>query len=156
MPADAKKFHYRGSIPSLDYEDAGAMLDWLTRVFGFRERSRYVDKDGIVRQAEMRMGDFDLWFAGHDRGYWDTKGHGPEGWILVLVDDVDAHHAHVTAQGVDAKEPADQSYGMRTYQVTDPEGHHWNFMQALGTPYVQTKPTEEGGLAEILAENGIS
>ena len=115
-------FRYQGFIAGAAYEDGNAMLDWLTRVFGFRERSRYVDNDGRVRQAEMRIGD------------------------------VDAHHRRVTAAGVHADPPADQDYGMRTYHVTDPEGYHWGFMQRLGTPYVQRIPTEEGGWKEILAD----
>ncbi len=145
-------FRYQGFIAGADYEDGNAMLDWLTRVFGFRERSRYVDNDGRVRQAEMRIGDVDFWFSGHDPGYWEQKGHGPEQYQLVLVDDVDAHHRQVTAAGVHADPPADQDYGMRTYHVTDPEGYHWGFMQRLGTPYVQRIPTEEGGWKEILAD----
>lgn len=32
--------------PYLFYEEAGEALEWLTRVFGFRERVRYVDEDG--------------------------------------------------------------------------------------------------------------
>ena len=37
---------FQGITPYLHYEDAAASLDWLARVFGFEEVSRYVDGDG--------------------------------------------------------------------------------------------------------------
>ena len=39
---------FAGLTPYLHYEDAAAMLDWLARVFGFEEVTRYVDADGRV------------------------------------------------------------------------------------------------------------
>ena len=48
---------FGGITPYLHYEDAAASLDWLARVFGFEEVSRYVDGDGRVREAEMLVGD---------------------------------------------------------------------------------------------------
>jgi uncharacterized glyoxalase superfamily protein PhnB len=142
---------FTGVTPYLYYEDAGAMLDWLSRVFGFEERSRFVDKDGIVQQAEMIIGDNELWFSGHGPSYWEQKGHGPEQLTLVWVDDVDAHYQQVRAAGVEADAPEDQTYDVRSYNVTDPEGYQWGFMSRLGTGYIQTIPTEEGGLQELRA-----
>ena len=86
---------FKGMVPYLYYEDAGAALDWLSRVFGFDERSRYIDKDGIVRQAEMLVGDQELWFSGHGPGFWESKGGRPDTWIGVWVDDVDAMYERV-------------------------------------------------------------
>jgi uncharacterized glyoxalase superfamily protein PhnB len=138
---------FQGITPYLHYEDAGAILDWLGRVFGFRESSRYVDDEGRVREAEMLVGDGQLWISGRDPGYWDEKGRGPEQLILIWVDDVDAHHALVKGEGVDAPQPEDKPYGVRTYTVTDPEGYEWGFMQATGKGYEQTP----GGLTEVRA-----
>ena len=72
-----KKVEFRGLLPYLYYEDAGAMLDWLSRVFGFEERGRYVDKDGIVRQAEMLVGENELWFSGRT---CNASRRGTAGW----------------------------------------------------------------------------
>jgi uncharacterized glyoxalase superfamily protein PhnB len=138
---------FGGITPYLHYEDAGAILDWLARVFGFREISRYVDGDRRAREAEMLVGDDQLWISGHDPGYWDEKGRGPEQLILIWVDDVDGHHAHVKGEGVDAPLPEDKPYGVRTYSVTDPEGYEWGFMQSTGKGYEQGP----GGLEEIRA-----
>ena len=136
---------FGGITPYLHYEDAGAALDWLARVFGFREISRYVDDDGRVREAEMLVGDSQLWISGHDPGYWGEKGRGPEQLILIWVDDVDAHHAHVNGEGIDAAPPEDKPYGVRTYGVTDPEGYEWGFMRSTGKSYEQSP----GGLTEV-------
>lgn len=113
------------------------MIDGLTRVLGFQERSRFVDKDGRVQEAELVIGDNKLYFAGHRSGYWEGKGRGPEQLTLVWVDDVDAHYARVRAAGVEADAPQDQSYGARSYNVTDPEGYKWGFMTSLDTGYVR-------------------
>jgi uncharacterized glyoxalase superfamily protein PhnB len=144
-------FSFTGVTPYLHYEDGASMIDWLSRVLGFQERSRFVDKDGRVAEAEMTIGDNKLWFAGHGPDYWAQKGRGPEQLTLVWVDDVDAHHAKVHAAGVEAERPQDQTYGVRSYSVTDPEGYTWGFMTSLDTGYVPTKPLEDGGLEEIKA-----
>ena len=143
---------FKGVTPYLYYEDAGAMLDWLSRVFGFQERSRFVDNDGVVRQAEMLVGDNELWFSGQGPGYWEGKGRRPDQLTIVWVDDVDAHYERARAAGVEAEPPKDQTYDVRSYHVTDPEGYQWGFMNRLGTGYVQTIPTEKGGLEEVRAE----
>jgi uncharacterized glyoxalase superfamily protein PhnB len=137
---------FGGLTPYLHYEDAEAALDWLARVFGFDEIARYVDGDGRVREAEMHVGDAELWICGHDPGYWTGKGSRPEQLVIVWVEDVDALHARVTAAGVDAPAPVDKPYDVRTFGVADPEGYEWGFMRRLGKGY---QPTEEGGLREV-------
>ena len=144
---------YEGVILDLTYDDANAALDWLTRVFGFEERARYVDKDGAVRQAEMYIGDTDCWLDGRGPGWWDKVGHGPERYVLVWIDDVDAFYDRVIAAGVACEPPDDRDYDVRQLIVQDLEGYHWCFMKRLGTGYVQRIPTEEGGLREILASD---
>jgi uncharacterized glyoxalase superfamily protein PhnB len=148
-----KQVQFRGLLPYLYYEDAGAMLDWLSRVFGFEERGRYIDKDGIVRQAEMLVGENELWFSGHGPGFWEAKGGRPDTWIGVWVDDVDAMYERVAAAGVESDPPEDKDYDVRSYSVKDPEGVSWGFMKRLGTGYVQKIPTEEGGLEEVLSDH---
>jgi uncharacterized glyoxalase superfamily protein PhnB len=138
---------FGGITPCLHYEDAAASLEWLARVFGFEEISRYVDGDGRVREAEMHVGDARIWISGREPGYWQKKGRGPEQLILIWVDDVDAHYERVRAAGFDVKPPEDKPYGVRSYGVTDPEGYEWGFMQPTGKAYEQTP----GGLTEVRA-----
>jgi len=140
---------FEGITPYLVYEDAGAMLDWLSKAFGFTERSRFVDKDGVVQQAEMLVGDTELWFGGRGPGYRDQRGTGPDQYILVWVDDVDAIYERVKEAGIAVEPPKDETYDVRSVRVVDPEGYHWGFIRRLGTGYIQTLPLEEGGLREV-------
>ena len=39
---------YPGVIPMLSYENCVAVLDWLARAFGFRERVRIPQPDGTI------------------------------------------------------------------------------------------------------------
>ena len=93
--------HLQGLVPYLHYDDAGAAIDWLARVFGFVEKARWLDANGRVTNAEMLVGNQELWLDGSGDGWWAKKGRGPEQWIGVWVDDVDAMYERVRAAGVD-------------------------------------------------------
>jgi hypothetical protein len=45
------------------------------------------------------------------------------GRLYVYVDDVDAHHARVQANGVDSSEPRNEPWGDRAYSTHDPHEH---------------------------------
>jgi methylmalonyl-CoA/ethylmalonyl-CoA epimerase len=50
--------------------------------------------------------------------------------ISFLVDDVDAFHASLTADGVDAgPPPADQDWGARAFGLADPDGNNLYFLR---------------------------
>jgi uncharacterized glyoxalase superfamily protein PhnB len=140
---------FQGITPYLEYEDAGSMLDWLSSVFGFQERSRFVDKDDAVQQAEMLVGETELWFGGRGPGYWEQQGKRPDQYILVWVDDVDAMYQRVKDAGIEVEPPKDETYDVRSLSVQDPEGYHWGFMRRLGTGFIETTPMDEGGLREV-------
>jgi catechol 2,3-dioxygenase-like lactoylglutathione lyase family enzyme len=56
------------------------------------------------------------------------------GWarIILYVDDVDAMHAHVLAQGFAPEAPPrDASWGERYFHVTDPDGYSLSFARPL-------------------------
>src|SRR5262245_48697815 len=123
--------HFAGITPNLKYEDAGAAIDWLVRVFGFEERARYLDLHGVVKQAELYVGDTEVWLSGHGKGYWETHVRGPAQNLVVWVNDVDAQHRRITAAGVAAPAPVDQTWGVRNFYVTDLEGYLWGFYKRL-------------------------
>jgi uncharacterized glyoxalase superfamily protein PhnB len=124
---------FRGFSPYIYYEDGAAAIDWLVASFGFREKVRYLDETGVVREAEMFAGDTLIMIHGAAPGFWSEQAApAPVGQMsIVYVDDVDAHHARATAAGVEASGPTDQPYGARIYMVDDPEGHSWTFWQHL-------------------------
>ena len=53
------------------------------------------------------------------------------GAIAVFVTDVDALHAELAARGANVlKAPQDYAYGMRDFDVVDPDGNHLTFGMA--------------------------
>ncbi|MBZ5725577.1 MAG: VOC family protein [Acidobacteriia bacterium] len=126
MSADTPQFE--GITPYLHYDDVAAMVDWLIRVFGFIERGRWLDTEGTLRNAELYAGTTEVWLDG-EAGYWSQKGRRPEEWIGVWVDDVDAMFERVKAAGVETDPPENKFYGIRVFDVADPEGYTWGFME---------------------------
>lgn len=151
MTSEAVEF--QGVTPNLMYEDLDVAIDWLTSVCGFRERARYVDEDGVARQAELYAGENEIWISGHGEGLWERQARGPEVYIVVWVDDVDAQWRRVRAAGHDAPDPVDRSFGVRNFYVTDPGGYHWGFHCRLARGYIQEKSLADGGLREILSSD---
>jgi uncharacterized glyoxalase superfamily protein PhnB len=117
-----------GITPYLHYDDIVAMIDWLIRVFGFSEKGRWLDASGNVANAELLIGEAEVWLDGTP-DWWKKRGRRPEEWIGVWVNDIDAMHARVVTAGLSPKAPESKFYGVRVFQVTDPEGYTWGFMQ---------------------------
>jgi uncharacterized glyoxalase superfamily protein PhnB len=128
---------FAGITPYLHYDDIGAMIGWLTRVFGFTEKGRWVDATGAITNAELLAGAAEVWLDG-DPSWWKQRGRRPEEWIGVWVDDVDAMYARVKAAGLDPAPPENKFYAVRVLQVVDPEGYTWGFLQRA--PYVAKHP----------------
>jgi uncharacterized glyoxalase superfamily protein PhnB len=120
-------------IPALRYRDADAGVQFLKSAFGAEEKEIHRDDEGIIRHAELRLGD----------GLVMVGQYSPDGWLggeaprplsstvslYVVVSDPDAHHARAAA--VDGarvvRELEDTPYGSREYSVRDPEGNLWSF-----------------------------
>jgi uncharacterized glyoxalase superfamily protein PhnB len=52
-------------------------------------------------------------------------------WTGVWVDDVDACYERVRAADAGVKPPEDKNYGVRLFNVVDPEGHLWGCMSRI-------------------------
>ena len=121
-------------MPSLRYVDVAAALDWLRDVFGLQEYLRWASPDGVVRHAEMRVGGtgfVELAEATEEQPGPRQLG-GPSGSLVVLLDDVDAHHAAAAAAGAQVVSPLqDKPWGLRQYSALDLEGHRWEFSQQV-------------------------
>src|SRR5262249_965398 len=57
MISSPKEISMSDVVPMLAYEDGFAALEWLTRVFGFRERKRMTAPDGRLSHGELECGD---------------------------------------------------------------------------------------------------
>jgi uncharacterized glyoxalase superfamily protein PhnB len=131
-------------FPMLAYEDAGAAADWLCEAFGFTERGkRYVMEDGTVGHAELELGGETVMLATPNRDYESPKRHretcdAARRWldnpwvvdgVLVLVDDLGAHHENAVAAGANVIRPPEEGPTGRLYTAEDLEGHRWMFQQ---------------------------
>jgi uncharacterized glyoxalase superfamily protein PhnB len=133
-------------IPMLAYEDAAAAIDWITRAFGFTEREgqRYVMEDGTIGHAELELDGNIVMLATPNREYQSPKTHRDNcgdaarwldnPWVidgvLVLVDDLDAHHARAVEAGANVIRPPEEGREGRLYTAEDLEGHRWMFEQS--------------------------
>ena len=133
-------------VPMLAYRDAPAALTWLTKAFGFEERTRMEEPDGTIGHAELVLDDGGVVvLASGPPGYEGPKRHrtgcaATRAWskvpwvvngVCVHVDDVDAHFERAKGAGATIlSEPETQSYG-RMYRAEDLEGQRWMFMQEL-------------------------
>ncbi len=119
---------YRGIVPYLYYDDVEAAMEWYTRVFGFTEIGRWEDQAGQVQNAEMRVGDTELWLDGSGkRSEQDTRPT----WMGVWVADVDAVYERVCAAGVACDAPVDREFGVRMLTVDDGMGYQWGFIKRI-------------------------
>jgi uncharacterized glyoxalase superfamily protein PhnB len=131
-------------VPMIAYEDAGAAADWLCEAFGFSERGeRYVMEDGTIGHAELELDGEVVMLATPNRDYESPKRHretcdAARRWldnpwvvdgVLVLVDDLDAHHASAAAAGANVIRPPEEGPDGRLYTAEDLEGHRWMFQQ---------------------------
>jgi uncharacterized glyoxalase superfamily protein PhnB len=132
-------------FPMIAYEDPAAAIDWLTEAFGFRERGeRYVSEDGTIGHAELELEGHVVMLARPSPDYQSPKNHRAaceaaarwldNPWVvdglLVLVDDLDAHHSRAVAAGADVIRPPEEGPDGRLYTAEDLEGHRWMFNQS--------------------------
>jgi uncharacterized glyoxalase superfamily protein PhnB len=115
--------------PYLYYEDGDAAIDWLARVFGFRERLRGHHPDGRFGHGEVEVADGVIMLGTPD-GF--RRAERPCFGVYVHINDVDAHCARVKGEGATiTEEPVSQAYGVRSYGALDLEGNQWWFAQPL-------------------------
>lgn len=133
----------QGVVPMLSYADGPAAMDWLARVFGFEERTRWLDDDGVLTHGELSTGTGLVMLATPSRDYEGPAAHREHcdvaaAWsetpwvidgVLVHVDDVDSHAARAEANGARMLSGVEEGPVGRLYRVEDLEGHRWMFLQ---------------------------
>lgn len=112
-------------IPVLGYRELAPAVDWLCRVFGFRERLRIGD-----HRSQLALGDASI--VATASSVTAPAGGFATHSLLVRVADVDAHHARARAQGARIlAAPESFPYGERQYSVIDVGGHRWTFSETV-------------------------
>lgn len=121
-----------GLVPMLAYDDVPRAVEWLSRVFGFRERSdarlsghgqflTFVDLDDVLVNLVSD--------GGHGIRSPRHVGSVSVG-LKAYVTDVDAHYERAKSAGaVIVSAPQDGFWGGRIYRAKDLEGHLWEFSQ---------------------------
>jgi uncharacterized glyoxalase superfamily protein PhnB len=117
-------------VPILPYPDVREAVDWLIRVFGFRERLQIAEhraQMNIPNGGAMIVAEY---IDCHRRPKPNTDHVSHK--IMVRVEDAQAHYEHsVSCGALILQPPVDHVYGERQYEVQDIGGHRWTFSQTL-------------------------
>ena len=131
----------------LAYADAGAAADWICRAFGFHEVERFANAKGTVTDVVLERPDGARVMVGHPHdAYEGPRAHAAHcaaaaRWldhpyivdgVVVMVDDVDAHHRVAVAAGARVLSGLETNPLQRQYRVEDLEGHRWMFATPVG------------------------
>jgi uncharacterized glyoxalase superfamily protein PhnB len=117
-------------VPILIYPDVNAAIEWLCDAFGFRERLRSADRKGVVGHAQLVSGSGDIMIGRAGGPYAAPEPDRVHQYVLVAVEDVDAHCEHAKSRGARIIQPLeDMPFGTRHYTAADPAGHWWTFSQ---------------------------
>jgi uncharacterized glyoxalase superfamily protein PhnB len=130
-------------IPMLSYEDGLAAMDWLCRVFGFTEKTRWIDDSGRLSHGEIAMGNNIVMLASPTPDYQSPKRHrqlckDAAKWnevpyvingVLVCVDDVEKHFQKAKENGAIILSPLEAGGPGLRYRAEDLEGQRWMFIQ---------------------------
>ncbi len=118
-------------VPSIIYQDIPRAVEWLERVFGFRERAmaRLAWPGGGMTWIEVGNGLFNI--STPDPTWRQSEGAKSSGFVMkIYVVDVDQHFARARAEGAQIiSEPKDGFWGGRIYCVLDHEGNQWEILQ---------------------------
>jgi len=125
----------RQGISVVVYADLEAAYAYLIDVLGLGPGSLTRGPDGTAVHGEVQAGDGVIWLhpESAEYGLASPRSVGAAtASVVVMVDDVDAHHRHAAARGAEVVyEPVDQPYGYREYSARDLEGGLWSFMKEL-------------------------
>jgi uncharacterized glyoxalase superfamily protein PhnB len=131
MAAQDEMWEAPDIVPSITYADLPRAIEWIERVFGFRERveARLTWPGGGMTWIEV--GTSLLHIATPDESWPQSPGGAMSNFKLkVYVDDLDEHFARAEAEGAKIiSAPLDGFWGGRIYRALDHEGHQWEISQ---------------------------
>jgi len=121
-------------IPSLRYRNAPAMIDWLSRVFGFERRAVYENPDGTIAHAELALNGGMIMLGSMKDDAYGSGFKSPEelggvetrGTYIVVADPDAACQRAMDAGATVVRPIQDMDYDSREFTVKDPEGHSWS------------------------------
>ena len=121
--------------PHLVVPDASEAADWYARAFGAHETGRIPLPDDTVMTVELDFGGASVHLASEfpDAGIVAPRTIGGTATVLQInTTDADALWSRAVGAGAQVRhELADQFWGERHGQLTDPFGHRWNIAQRI-------------------------
>jgi uncharacterized glyoxalase superfamily protein PhnB len=121
-------------FPTMRYQDAARMIDWLCEAFGFERQFVVPGENGSVTHAQLRFGSGMVMCGDARDDEWGEfvkpvrqRGDATAS-VYAVIADVDAHCARARKAGAEiVYGPRDTDYGSREYCARDPEGQLWSF-----------------------------
>ena len=115
----------------LGYRDIRSARDFFTSKLGFREDRSVTGSGGELTRSHVRLGDTVLMLD--SPGSHGVKNPGDVGGVthlvVISVGNVDAHWRQSAAAGAPLPGPPyDRPWG-REYEITDPEGYVFAFIE---------------------------
>jgi PhnB protein len=121
--------------PHFVVPDAGEAAGWYERAFGAEELSRVPLPHGKVMSVVLQIGESVVHVGSEfpQAAILSPLSIGGTATVLQIdTEDADALWERALAAGATAHHPlADQFWGERHGQLTDPFGHHWNIAQHI-------------------------
>ena len=147
---------YHSLTPYLAVDDAARAIEFYTRAFRAKERSRLAGSDGTILHAELEIGDSVVMLSDplpQSATTVSPKQLGGTSTALMLyVEDADAVVQQAASAGATVSmPPQDMFWGDRLGQVTDPFGHAWQ----IATHIEDVRPEEIAGRARKAAGHGV-
>ncbi len=125
----------RGVSAHIVVPDAAAAAEWYAAAFGAREVGRVPLPGDQVMSIELRIGDSAVHVGSEfpAAGIVSPSRIGGTATVLqIATDDADGLWQRAIDAGAEVRHPlADQFWGERHGQLTDPFGHRWNIAQHL-------------------------
>jgi len=121
-------------VPTLSLRNGAAAIEFYKKAFGAEELIRVTDPGGSV-VAEMSINGARFFLADESPELGNYSPHSVGGVtvrIALFVSDPDAVANRAVAAGATEVYPvADQSYGYRLGQISDPFGHQWEIAKKI-------------------------
>ena len=122
----------RSVTPSFTVNDIQASIEWYRDILGFYVANEH-KREGKLMAASLRAGAVEIFLTQDDfaKGRDRQKGVGFSLYCTTALD-VDDLAADIKARGgVLSQPPQDQSWGVRDFAVTDPDGFRISISTAL-------------------------
>ena len=145
---------FRTVTPYLTLNRASEALDWYKKAFGAKQVFRENTPDGKIIHARVRIGDSIIMLSDDFMGGSGSEAgaasasKGPKITLHVYSKNVDKLWQQAVDNGAKVVMPiANQYWGERYGQLSDPYGHNWSVSQQIAMTRQERKEKQEQAMA---------